>query len=92
MPGARFALPPVRPRSGSPPDCGGRKPVAQAQLSAGTAMYYRELDEAWAELTAPDTPFETTSVDIRGVPTRTFRRAPTSADRRTSARNPTVIR
>jgi len=41
-------------------------------------MYYRELDEAWAELTAPDAPFETTAVDIRGVPTRTFRRAPAS--------------
>jgi long-chain acyl-CoA synthetase len=39
-------------------------------------MHYAELDKAWAELTAPGAPFEIAEVEIRGVPTKTFRNAP----------------
>ncbi|WP_337185973.1 class I adenylate-forming enzyme family protein [Phenylobacterium sp.] len=39
-------------------------------------MHYAELNEAWAELTAPGAPFEIVVQEVRGAPTRTFRNAP----------------
>lgn len=39
-------------------------------------MHYAELDEAWAELTAPGQPFELTTIEVRGAPIRTFVAAP----------------
>ncbi|MFZ5718719.1 MAG: class I adenylate-forming enzyme family protein [Pseudomonadota bacterium] len=39
-------------------------------------MHYAELDQAWAELTGPGAPFEVVEVDVRGVPTKTFKNAP----------------
>ena len=41
-------------------------------------MHYAELDQAWAELTGPGGPFEITTVDVGGVPIRTFAAAPPS--------------
>ena len=41
-------------------------------------MHYKELKQAWAELTAPGAPFEIATVDVRGVPTRTYKNAPGS--------------
>ena len=41
-------------------------------------MHYAELDQAWAELTGPGGPFEITTVDVGGVPIRTFVAAPPS--------------
>ena len=41
-------------------------------------MHYRELEEAWAELTAPGAPFEVIEVDAHGVRVRGFRHAPAS--------------
>lgn len=39
---------------------------------------YRELKEAWGELTAPGQMFEIETVTVRGVPTRCYRHAPPS--------------
>src|ERR1051325_8720766 len=39
-------------------------------------MHYAELNNAWAELTAPGAPFEVVEVEVRGVPTKTFKNAP----------------
>jgi acyl-CoA synthetase (AMP-forming)/AMP-acid ligase II len=39
---------------------------------------YAELKQAWQELTAPGQPFEVTTVDVRGVPTRAYVHAPPS--------------
>ncbi|ODT89389.1 class I adenylate-forming enzyme family protein [Phenylobacterium sp. SCN 70-31] len=39
-------------------------------------MHYAELNEAWAELTAPGAPFEIAVQEVRGAPIRTFRNAP----------------
>lgn len=39
-------------------------------------MHYAELDQAWAELTAPGQPFEITTITVRGAPMRTFVQAP----------------
>jgi long-chain acyl-CoA synthetase len=41
-------------------------------------VHYAELDQAWAELTGPGGPFEITTVDVGGVPIRTFAAAPPS--------------
>ena len=41
-------------------------------------MHYRELKQVWSELTAPGAPFELETIDIRGVPTRSYRNAPPS--------------
>ncbi|MBP7704001.1 MAG: acyl--CoA ligase [Caulobacter sp.] len=39
-------------------------------------MHYAELDQAWAELTAPGQPFEITTIEVRGAPIRTYAAAP----------------
>ncbi len=39
-------------------------------------MHYAELEQAWAELTAPGQPFEITTIAVRGAPIRTFAAAP----------------
>ena len=39
-------------------------------------MYYAELNEAWADLTAPGAPFEIVEVEVRGAQLRSFRNAP----------------
>ena len=41
-------------------------------------MHYRELKEAWAELTAPGAPFEVVEIPVRGAMIRTFKAAPPS--------------
>jgi len=41
-------------------------------------MHYKELKQAWAQLTAPGAPFEVVPVEVRGVPLRTYKNAPTS--------------
>ena len=39
-------------------------------------MHYKELKQAWSELTAPGAPFEVQAVEVRSVPLLTFRNAP----------------
>ncbi|MGE0741207.1 MAG: class I adenylate-forming enzyme family protein [Hyphomonadaceae bacterium] len=39
-------------------------------------MYYRELDQAWAELIAPGAQYEMTDIEVRGVRMRAFKNAP----------------
>ncbi len=39
-------------------------------------MHYTELKKAWGELTAPGAPFEIATVEVRGVPIRTYKNAP----------------
>ena len=39
---------------------------------------YKELKEAWNELTSPGQMFEITTVDVRGVPLRAYAHAPGS--------------
>ncbi|MFC3068580.1 class I adenylate-forming enzyme family protein [Phenylobacterium soli] len=39
-------------------------------------MHYAELNQAWAELTAPGQAFEIVEVPIGGVPTKTFKNSP----------------
>ncbi|MDQ2860853.1 MAG: acyl--CoA ligase [Pseudomonadota bacterium] len=39
-------------------------------------MHYNELNEAWAELTAPGAPFEIGEIEVRGAPVRTYLHAP----------------
>lgn len=39
-------------------------------------MHYAELNQAWAELTAPGAPFEIAVQEVRGAPIRTFKNAP----------------
>lgn len=39
-------------------------------------MHYAELNQAWAELTAPGAPFEIAVQEVRGSPIRTFKNAP----------------
>lgn len=39
-------------------------------------MHYAQLDQAWAELTAPGAPFEIGELDLRGARIRTFKLAP----------------
>jgi long-chain acyl-CoA synthetase len=39
-------------------------------------VHYAELDQAWAELTAPGQPFEITTIEVRGAPIRTYAAAP----------------
>ncbi|MDP3748131.1 MAG: class I adenylate-forming enzyme family protein [Phenylobacterium sp.] len=41
-------------------------------------MHYKELKQAWAELTAPGQPFEIVEVEVRGEKLRAFRHAPPS--------------
>jgi long-chain acyl-CoA synthetase len=41
-------------------------------------MHYRELKQAWAELTAPGAPFEIVETEVRGQDLRTYRHAPPS--------------
>jgi long-chain acyl-CoA synthetase len=39
-------------------------------------MHYKELKAAWAQLTAPGAPFEIETIEVRGVPIRSYRHAP----------------
>ena len=39
-------------------------------------MHYKELDEAWAELTAPGAPFEVEEIEVRGHTLRAYKTAP----------------
>jgi long-chain acyl-CoA synthetase len=39
-------------------------------------MYYAELNQAWADLTAPGAPFEITEIEVRGASLRSFKNAP----------------
>ncbi len=39
-------------------------------------MHYRELKQVWTELTAPGAPFELEVINLRGVPTRSYKLAP----------------
>ena len=39
-------------------------------------MHYKELKQAWAELTAPGAPFEIGEIDVRGAPARVYKHAP----------------
>ena len=39
---------------------------------------YNELKEAWNELTSPGQMFEVTTVEVRGVPLKTYALAPPS--------------
>lgn len=39
-------------------------------------MHYKELKEAWAQLTAPGAPFEIETIEVRGVPIRAYKNAP----------------
>ena len=39
-------------------------------------MHYKELKKAWGELTAPGAAFEIATVEVRGVPLRTYKNAP----------------
>ena len=41
-------------------------------------MHYKELKQAWAELTAPGAPFEISEIEVRGVNIRTYKNAPPS--------------
>jgi len=41
-------------------------------------MYYKELKQAWAELTAPGAPFEIKEIEVRGVSLRSYKNAPPS--------------
>ncbi|MES2894684.1 MAG: class I adenylate-forming enzyme family protein [Pseudomonadota bacterium] len=41
-------------------------------------MHYKELKQAWTELTAPGQPFEIVEVEVRGQKLRAFRHAPPS--------------
>ena len=41
-------------------------------------MHYAELKTAWAELTAPGAPFEVETINVRGVPLRAYKVAPSS--------------
>lgn len=41
-------------------------------------MHYRELKQAWAELTAPGAPFEVAEIPVRGNMIRMFKNAPPS--------------
>ncbi|UTP37761.1 acyl--CoA ligase [Phenylobacterium sp. LH3H17] len=41
-------------------------------------MHYKELKQAWTELTAPGQPFEIVEVEVRGEKLRAFRHAPPS--------------
>ena len=41
-------------------------------------MHYKELKQAWAELTAPGAPFEIKEIEVRRVNIRTFKNAPPS--------------
>ena len=39
-------------------------------------MHYKELKQAWAELTAPGAPFEVETITVRGIDIRSFKTAP----------------
>ncbi|HEY8002943.1 MAG TPA: class I adenylate-forming enzyme family protein, partial [Phenylobacterium sp.] len=39
-------------------------------------MHYKELNQAWADLTAPGAPFEIAEIEVRGARLRSFRNAP----------------
>ena len=39
-------------------------------------MHYEALDQVWAELTGPGAPFEVEEIQVRGAPTRSYRRLP----------------
>ena len=39
-------------------------------------MHYAELNQAWADLTAPGAPFEITEIEVRGARLKAFRNAP----------------
>ena len=39
-------------------------------------MHYKELKQAWAELTAPGAPFEVESITVRGIDLRSYKNAP----------------
>ena len=39
---------------------------------------YAELKQVWQSLTGPEGNFEITTVDVRGVPTKTYKNAPPS--------------
>jgi long-chain acyl-CoA synthetase len=39
-------------------------------------MHYKELKQAWAELTAPGAPFELEQVEVRGIKLRGYKNAP----------------
>jgi long-chain acyl-CoA synthetase len=39
-------------------------------------MHYKELSQAWAELTAPGAPFEVEEIELRGVRLKSFKHAP----------------
>jgi long-chain acyl-CoA synthetase len=39
-------------------------------------MHYKELKQAWAELTAPGAPFEVETINVRGVDIRSYKTAP----------------
>lgn len=41
-------------------------------------MHYAELNDAWAELTAPGAPFEIAEIEVRGARIRSFKNAPPS--------------
>ncbi|MGH6998255.1 MAG: AMP-binding protein, partial [Phenylobacterium sp.] len=41
-------------------------------------MHYRELKQAWSELTAPGAPFEVTEIPVRGNMIRMYKNAPPS--------------
>ncbi|WP_309604681.1 class I adenylate-forming enzyme family protein [Phenylobacterium sp.] len=41
-------------------------------------MHYAELNQAWADLTAPGAPFEITEIEVRGARLKAFRHAPPS--------------
>src|SRR5690606_17166476 len=48
------------------------------QKNGRESMHYRELKQAWAELTAPGAPFEVVEIPVRGATMRTFKAAPPS--------------
>src|SRR5262245_29516169 len=39
-------------------------------------MHYKQLKEAWAELTAPGAPFEVAEIEVRGQLLKSFKNAP----------------
>ena len=41
-------------------------------------MHYKEYKAAWAQLTAPDAPFEVIEIELRGAPVRQYKLAPPS--------------
>ncbi|MEZ4217376.1 MAG: class I adenylate-forming enzyme family protein [Myxococcota bacterium] len=45
-------------------------------MSAGAPSIYAALRQAWSELTAPGAPFEVEVARVRGIPLRTYARAP----------------